>query len=79
MSRGKSNSLKVLVTTPLLLFGMGIFSTPSFAQGEVPYCRQWARDYCASIGAAGNPQCIGYWTMRCEQEQGRAGLPYKLD
>jgi hypothetical protein len=74
-----SRIVKSAVAGSLLMFSLA--STPSVAQGEPAYCRQWAREFCASIGVPGNLQCINYWTMRCEQAGGspNPAVPPVLD
>jgi hypothetical protein len=70
--RRRTSKSKLFAAAALMMFGAGAASTPSLAQDDPPYCWQWARDYCASIGAGGNPQCITYWNHYCEVHQGFA-------
>jgi hypothetical protein len=75
----KTKLTRVAVAASLLFFSAGTVSTPALAQEN---CHDWAKAYCASIGVPGNPQCIAYWTTRCEQGGGSphvAAMAYKLD
>jgi hypothetical protein len=66
---------KVAASAAILMFSANA-ATPTLAQGDPPYCWQWAQEFCASIGAGGNAQCITYWNRQCEIEQGfaRSGM-----
>lgn len=69
MTRQRQSMFKIAASAALLMFSAGAAAPPALAQ-DGDNCHDWAKAFCASIGVPGNPQCIGYWTMRCEQGGG---------